>query len=61
MSGVNADIRGIVQAQSPREGIANTIAEAARQEGAIKGQTAVVIDQSSILANAAEEMGFAAA
>lgn len=60
MSGVNADLRGLVQAQSPKQGIANTIAEAGRQEGALKGQAAVVIDQTSALADAAEEMGFAA-
>ena len=60
MSGVNADLRGLAQAQSPKQGIANTIAEAGRQEGALKGQMAVVIDQSSALADAAEEMGFAA-
>lgn len=61
MSGVNADLRSLAQAQSPKQGIANTIAEAGRQEGVLKGQTAVVIDQSTTLANAAEEMGFAAA
>lgn len=61
MSGINADLRGIAQAQSPKQGIANTVAEAGRQEGAIKGQAAVVINQTASLADAAEEVGFAAA
>ena len=60
MSGINPDVRGLAQAGSPKEGFANTLAEASRQEGVLKGQAAVVIDQSSMLANAAEEMSFAA-
>lgn len=61
MSGVNSDLRGLVQAHSTKEGFAATLAEAGRQEGVFKGQEVVVIDQASAVADAAEEIGFAAA
>ncbi len=61
MSGVNADFRSAVQAHSPKEGIAATVAEAGRQEGSIRGQSVVVVDTATAVADAAEEMGFAAA
>jgi type III secretion protein W len=60
MSGINADIRSLVSAYSSKEGVADANAQAARQEGTIKGQSVVESNQPSSLADAAEEMTFAA-
>jgi type III secretion protein W len=60
MSGINTDLRGLVNAFSSKQGVADTVAETARQEGSFKGQSVVIGDQATSLANAAEEMTFAA-
>src|SRR5262245_23774036 len=60
MSGINTDVRGLVGAFSSKEGFTESVAEGARQEGVFKGQGVVEIDQVSALADAAEEMTFAA-
>ncbi len=60
MSAVSNDIRALVSSFSSKEGLDATLAEAQRQEGNFKGQTVVVEDASTALANAAEEMTFAA-
>jgi len=57
---VNADIRSDVSAFSSKQGLGDTLAQVQRQEGSIKGQTVMVMDASSALADAAEEMTFAA-
>lgn len=61
MSGINADVRGLVEAYSSKQGFSDTLAQGIRQEGSFKGQAVVEIDHASALAEAAEEMTFAAA
>lgn len=61
MSGVNADVRALVGAYSSKEGFADSVAQGTRQEGAFKGQAVMEMDHASALADAAEEMTFAAA
>jgi type III secretion protein W len=58
---VNADIRSTVSSFSSKQGLADTLAQAQRQEGNFKGQTVTVTDAATSLANASEEMSFAAA
>ncbi len=60
MSAIGGDMRAMVNAFSSKQGLDNTLVEAQRQEGTIKGQTVTVQDASTALANAAEEMTFAA-
>lgn len=60
MSAIGNDVRALVSSFSSKEGVADALAQAQRQEGSIKGQTVTVQDASSALANAAEEMTFAA-
>ena len=57
---VSSDIRGLVGAQSTKQGFNETVAEGMRQEGAFKGQKVIETDPQSALADAAEEMTFAA-
>lgn len=57
----DADIRANVNAFSSKEGVASSMVEGLRQEGAFKGQQVVQTDATSALADAAEEMSFAAA
>lgn len=57
---VNADIRGLVTAFSSKEGVADAAAQGMRQEGLFRGQEVVQHDAATSLANAAEEMSFAA-
>jgi len=57
---VAPDVRSLVSSFSSKEGLADTLAQAQRQEGNFKGQTVVPMDASTALANAAEEMTFAA-
>lgn len=58
---VNADIRGLVGAFSSKQGASESVSEGMRQEGLFRGQEVVQQDASSSLADAAEEMSFAAA
>lgn len=60
MGGISSDLRGLAVAQSTHQGINTTQAEAQRQEGNFKGQTVQEMDASTALADAAEEMTFAA-
>lgn len=57
---VNADIRSDVSAFSSKQGLGDTLAQAQRQEGNFKGQTVTLTDTATSLANASEEMTFAA-
>lgn len=57
---VAPDVRGLVSSFSSKEGLADSLAQAQRQEGSFKGQTVVVQDVHTALANATEEMSFAA-
>jgi type III secretion protein W len=57
---VNADIRSDVSAFSTKQGLGDSLAQAQRQEGNFKGQTVAMTDTATALANAAEEMTFAA-
>lgn len=61
MSAIGNDVRALVTAFSSKEGVTDSLAQAQRQEGTIKGQTVSEMDANSALANAAEEMTFAAA
>ncbi len=60
MSAIGNDVRAMVSSFSTKQGLDDTLAQAQRQEGSIKGQTVTVQDASTALANAAEEMTFAA-
>lgn len=61
MSSINADMRANVSAFSTKQGLDDTLAQAQRQEGNFKGQSVVMQqDATTALANAAEEMTFAA-
>ncbi|GAA5149694.1 hypothetical protein GCM10023213_47740 [Prosthecobacter algae] len=60
MSAIGPDVRALVSSYSSKEGLADSLAQAQRQEGSIKGQTVTQQDASTSLANAAEEMTFAA-
>lgn len=57
----NTDVRGLVAAFSSKQGVADSVAQGARQEGLFRGQEVVQVDHAASLANAAEEMSFAAA
>jgi len=58
---VAPDVRALVSSYSSKEGLADSLAQAQRQEGNFKGQTVVQQDVSTALANASEEMTFVAA
>jgi type III secretion protein W len=60
MNAIGNDVRSLVSAFSSKQGVADTLAQAQRQEGSIKGQVVQEMDASTALANAAEEMTFAA-
>lgn len=60
MSAIGNDVRALVSAFSTKEGVEENLAEAQRQEGNFGGQKIVEIDASTALADAAEEMTFAA-
>lgn len=57
---VSSDVRGLVAAQSSKEGFAATLAEAQRQEGNFKGEMVVELNPASDLEKNLEEMTFAA-
>ncbi len=61
MSAIGNDVRALVTSFSSKEGVADMMAQAQRQEGNFKGQTVLEMDSNTALANAAEEMTFAAA
>jgi type III secretion protein W len=56
----DATIRAEVQAFSTKQGVEASLVDAKRQEGVFDGQRVKVADQGSAVANAAEEMSFAA-
>lgn len=58
---LDATIRAEVQAFSTKQGVEAAFVDAKRQEGVFDGQRVTVVDEQSSLANAAEEMSFAAA
>lgn len=60
MSGISNDVRALVSSFSSKEGLADTLAQAQRQEGSFRGEKVQESDPMSALANAAEEMTFAA-
>lgn len=60
MSAISPEMRGLVSSFSSKEGLADSLAQAQRQEGNFKGQAVVVQDAATSLANAAEEMTFVA-
>jgi len=60
MSAIGNDVRAMVASFSSKEGVADTLAQAQRQEGSIKGQVVLETDAATALQNAAEEMTFAA-
>lgn len=62
MSAIGNDVRALVSSFSSKEGLADSLAEAQRQEGNFKGQSVVEMpDPNTALADAMEEMSFAAA
>ncbi|MBB5037713.1 type III secretion system gatekeeper subunit SctW [Prosthecobacter dejongeii] len=61
MSTIGSDMRALVSSFSSKEGLADSLAQAQRQEGQFKGQTVTMqMDASTALQNAAEEMTFVA-
>jgi len=61
MSAIGSDMRALVSSFSSKEGLADSLAQAQRQEGQFKGQTVTVqMDAATALENAAEEMTFVA-
>ncbi len=58
---VAPDVRSSVSSFSSKAGLADTLAQAQRQEGNFKGQAVTIQDATTALASAAEEMTFAAA
>lgn len=57
---IDANLRAQVQAFSAKQGVDAPFAEATRQEGLLNGQKVQTADTSSAVANAAEEVSFAA-
>ena len=60
MSAVGNDVRALVSSYSSKEGLEDSLAQAQRQEGNFRGQTVMETDATTALADAAEEMTFAA-
>lgn len=55
---IDPTLRAEVQAFSSKEGVAESFAEASRQEGLFDGQAVQELDISSLVADSAEEVGF---